>query len=305
MWLDELNDLVVELSTKIDQHRGILQKSESATRYCLIDPLLAALGWDLSDPAQVLTEYRVGNGMADYAMLPGSGRPSLIVEAKKLDTISNTVIQQSIGYCLEDGIRFFVITNGDDWEVYETHRPVPIQEKRVTAFKITDMNQSAVMGMLWLWRGNFKDGDPAMPVTHIAEDDTDTSEGEHETKNKPSGDSLSELTGVTGQEPPQFMTFPGAVTKSLGRWNRIQVVTVEWLAETGRLNKVDFPLTTLRGTHLVHTSPKRRDGKQMSEPMAVGQYWIDVNHSAKGHVRRAIDILNAVGEDPAAVFVSS
>ena len=60
MWLDELNDLVVELSTKIDQHREILQKSESSTRYCLIDPLLTALGWDLSDPAQVLTEYNSG-----------------------------------------------------------------------------------------------------------------------------------------------------------------------------------------------------------------------------------------------------
>ena len=43
MWLDELNDLVIELSTKIDQHREILQKSESSTRYCLIDPLLTAL----------------------------------------------------------------------------------------------------------------------------------------------------------------------------------------------------------------------------------------------------------------------
>ena len=86
MWLDELNDLVVELSTKIDQHREILQKSESATRYCLIDPLLTALGWDLSDPAQVLTEYNSGNGRADYAMVPGSGPPSLVIEAKSLFT---------------------------------------------------------------------------------------------------------------------------------------------------------------------------------------------------------------------------
>ena len=42
----------------------------------------------------------------------------------------------------QDGIKYFVVTNGDDWEVYETHRPVPMQDKRVTAFKITDMNQS-------------------------------------------------------------------------------------------------------------------------------------------------------------------
>ena len=161
MWLDEINDLVVKLSTKIDQHREILQKSESATRYCLIDPLLTALGWDLSDPAQVLTEYKTGNGRADYAMVPGGGPPSLVVEAKSLFTPTAHGIAQSINYCLQDGIKYFVVTNGDNWEVYETHRPVPMQDKRVTAFKITDMNQSAVMGMLWLWRGNFKDGDPS------------------------------------------------------------------------------------------------------------------------------------------------
>ena len=175
MWLDELNDLVVELSTKIDQHREILQKSESATRYCLIDPLLTALGWDLSDPAQVLTEYKSGNGRADYAMVPGSGPPSLVIEAKSLFTPTAQGIAQSINYCLQDGIKYFVVTNGDDWEVYETHRPVPMQDKRVTAFKITDMNQSAVMGMLWLWRGNFKSGDPAMPApTPFAEDSPTT-----------------------------------------------------------------------------------------------------------------------------------
>ena len=75
MWLDELNDLVDELSTKIDRHQETFRKSESATRYCLIDPLLTKLGWDLSDPAQVLTEYKSGNGRADYAMMPVGGPP--------------------------------------------------------------------------------------------------------------------------------------------------------------------------------------------------------------------------------------
>ena len=45
-----------------------------------------------------------------------------------------------------------------------------LQDKRVTAFKITDMNQSAVMGMLWLWRGNFKSGEPKMPTCPTGED---------------------------------------------------------------------------------------------------------------------------------------
>ncbi len=329
MWLDELNELVVELSTKIDQHREILRKSESATRYCLIDPLLAALGWDLSDPAQVLTEFNSGNGWADYAMAPGNGPPSLVVEAKSLFTPTAQGIAQSINYCLQDGIKYFVVTNGDDWEVYETHRPVPMQDKRVTAFKITDMSQSAVMGMLWMWRGNFKDGDPAMsttpppakelPITSSApvapssrpvEATPPVSAGppiqpESGVSPAPTGTPLSELTNVTGREPPQFMTFPDGVRKSLSSWYELQVNTVEWLIESGSLSEANCPLTNSRGTHLVHTYPCRRDGKRFTVPKPVNQYWIDGNASASNHVSRTRDILDAAGVGPATVFVSS
>ncbi len=310
MWLDELNDLVVEISTKIDQHREILQKSESSTRYCLIDPLLTALGWDLSDPAQVLTEYNSGNGRADYALAPGSGPPSLVVEAKSLFTPTAQGIAQSINYCLQDGIKYFVVTNGDDWEVYETHRPVPMQDKRVTAFKITDMNQSAVMGMLWLWRGNFKSGDPAMPAPPPSEDLPTTPPDYDNTSVEPvtpsnKGTALSEMTDVTGQAPPQIMSFPGGITKPVGKWNRVQIATVEWLVETGRLNEARSPLTNPRGTYLVHTSPNTKDGKQFSAPVAIKQFWIAAGLSANGQIRRTADILIAAGVDPSTVFVSS
>ena len=298
MWLDELNDLVVELSTKIDQHREILQKSESSTRYCLIDPLLTALGWDLSDPSQALTEYNSGNGRADYAMVPGNGPPSLVVEAKSLHTPTAQGIAQSINYCLQDGIKYFVVTNGNDWEVYETHRPVPMQEKRVTAFKITDMNQSAVMGMLWLWRGNFKSGDPVPPPPPPPEEDEPPPP-------PPLGTPLSELTDVTGHEPPQTIAFPDGSTKSVGKWNRVQIATVEWLVETGRLSEARCPLTNPHGTHLVHTSPDTKDGKQFTGPVAIKQLWIATGLSANGQVRRTTDILNAIGVNPSTVFVSS
>ena len=325
MWPDELYDLVAELSTKIDQHREILQKSESSTRYCLIDPLLTALGWDLSDPAQVLTEYNSGNGRADYAMAPGSGPPSLVVEAKSLFTPTAQGIAQSINYCLQDGIKYFVVTNGDDWEVYETHRPVPMQDKRVTAFKITDMNQNAVMGMLWLWRGNFKDGDPAMPVIPPPLEElpkeptaptapppestpsviTDPSrQASLEVAPVQTGQPLNELRNVSGEEPPQSMTFPGGATKTVGKWNRIQIATVEWLIETGRLTEAGCPLTGPKGAYLVDTSPYKQNGTLIRRGKQIGQFWIDLNFRAHNQVRRAIRILNATGVDPATVFVS-
>ena len=309
MWLDELNDLVVELSTKIDQHREILRKSESATRYGLIDPLLTALGWDLSDPAQVLTEYNSGHGRADYAMAPGSGPPSLVVEAKSLHTPTAQGIAQSINYCLQDGIKYFVITNGNDWEVYETHRPVPMQDKRVTAFKITDMNQSAVMGMLWLWRGNFKDGDPAMPAPPPTKEPTDTGPPDKGGDTGPEdiqdlGVPLSELNPPTGEKAPRHIRFPDGFTRSLGYWNRIQIATVEWLIETGKLNEASCPVTDPSGNYLVHTSAYKNSGKPFTSRRQIRQYWIDVGCYARDHASRAREMLNAADVDPSKVSVS-
>ena len=299
MWLDELNELVGKLGTKIDRHREILQKSESATRYCLIDPLLTALGWDISDPAQVLTEYNSGKGRADYALFPRSGPPSLVVEAKPLFTPTENAVEQTINYCIQDGIDYFAITNGDNWEVYETHKKGQLQDKRVTAFKITDMNQSAVMGMLWLWRGNFKSGEPKMPTCPTGEDFPP-----EPPPPPPPGDPLSNLEDVTGQEPPQTIAFPDGSTKSVGKWNRVQIATVEWLVETSKLSEARCPLTNPRGTHLVHTTPYTKNGKQFTGPMAIKQFWIDVGLDAKGQVRRAKDILDAAGVDPSKVSVS-
>ena len=325
MWLDELNELVGKLGTKIDRHREILQKSESATRYCLIDPLLTALGWDISDPAQVLTEYNSGKGRADYALFPRSGPPSLVVEAKPLFTPTENAVEQTINYCIQDGIDYFAITNGDNWEVYETHKKGQLQDKRVTAFKITDISQSAVMGMLWLWRGNFKDGEPTMPAPPPPAEDSPPMPSEpvapppqpkspditgppHQTginvAPAPTGTPLNELTDVTGQTPPQLMAFPGGVTKSPSFWYELQVKTVEWLIESGRLNESHCPLTNSRGTHLVHTSPHRKGGKPFTEPKQIVQFWIDGSESATGHVRRTTDILKATGIDPSTVFVS-
>ena len=310
MWLDELNDLVVELNTKIDQHREILQKSESATRYCLIDPLLTALGWDLSDPAQVLTEYKSGNGRADYAMVPGSGPPSLVIEAKSLLTPIENAIEQTINYCIQDGIDYFVITNGDDWEAYETHRRGPMQDKRVTAFKITDMNQSAVMGMLWLWRGNFKDGEPAVPTPPPPAEEVPTTPPDYDNttvepvtpSNK--GTALSEMTDVTGHAPPQIMLFPGGITKPVGKWNRVQIATVEWLVETGRLNESMCPVTGPGGRVVVDESPHSRTGKEFVAPQQFGNFWVEANYVASNQVRRTKEILKAAGVDPATVFAA-
>ena len=100
------------------------------------------------------------------------------------------------------------------------------------------------------------------------------------------------------------MSFPNGARKSVGKWNRIQVVVVEWLAETGTLREVDCPMAGPRGNYLVHTAPYKQNGALINKRRQVRQFWIDLDYIAERQVRRAALILDAVGVDPATVFVS-
>ena len=154
MWPDELNDLVVELSEKVRRHGDVFRNNETATRYSLIDPVLTALGWDLSDTSQVRPEFPLGgrNRVADYAMLNETGRPQFFVEAKNLDTPINkdsSAVEQAINYTIRSDCEYVVITNGDTWEAYRPRASGELHERRTTAFRIADEDRrSTVMGML-------------------------------------------------------------------------------------------------------------------------------------------------------------
>ena len=67
---------------------------ETSTRYIIIDPILRALGWDLSDPLDCVVDRRVEIrskrrcfGYPDYVLLGSpfgthTGEPVIVVEAK-------------------------------------------------------------------------------------------------------------------------------------------------------------------------------------------------------------------------------
>jgi predicted type IV restriction endonuclease len=61
---------------------------EIAVRYALIDPILRALDWDLSNPEYVRLEWTQARGLRpDYTFLK-DGNPVLYVEAKGWGNIS-------------------------------------------------------------------------------------------------------------------------------------------------------------------------------------------------------------------------
>ena len=50
MGLDDLVARIELLQARIRSHKAALRENETRTRMALIDPLMPALGWDVSDP---------------------------------------------------------------------------------------------------------------------------------------------------------------------------------------------------------------------------------------------------------------
>ena len=170
MPLEDLLETIETLRERIQDHRPLLSQNEIRTRYALIDPLLRALGWDVSDPAAVVPEQDASGGRADYALLDAEGKPAVMVEAKKLERSLRDGLDQAIAYCVGKGTPYFCVTDGDTWEVYETFRRVPTSEKVITQFKVTrDKPAEVCLKALALWRPSVAEGHVQIAETPLLE----------------------------------------------------------------------------------------------------------------------------------------
>lgn len=105
--------------------------NEANTKALLVEPLLAALGWDTGDLEAVEREHRVYDGTClDYA-LKINGQPRLFVEAKAIGKSldDRQFIAQSVNYANNEGVLWCVLTNGLVHRVYKTNEPVPMEQK--------------------------------------------------------------------------------------------------------------------------------------------------------------------------------
>ena len=183
MLLEDLLQVVERIQGRIKEHGDQLGQSEALTRNALVDPLLRALGWDMEDPALVMPEYKVDSGFADYALL-SDGKPAIVIEAKKLGTPLDKAAAQGINYCINDGIAYFVATDGKQWDIYETHRQVPRPEKKIVGFDLDDASSDVCLDALALWRRSVQNGAIRKAETPLLEPQGATLVASHSDDNK-------------------------------------------------------------------------------------------------------------------------
>ena len=118
---------------------------EQDTKASLIEPVLSALGWRFDELEDVRREYkyRAQDNPVDYALFV-LNQPRLFVEAKALGvTVDRKCATQVLGYASVMGVGWCLVTNGDEYRLYNSHAAVDADEKLFRSVRLTDTSQEA------------------------------------------------------------------------------------------------------------------------------------------------------------------
>ena len=159
--MQDLLDTLKQCVERLDRYRRPSQRvGESNTKAGLIEPIIAALGWDVLDPDEVHREYRrrPADNPVDYALLL-SRTPRLFIEAKGLGENINDPkwANQTISYAAVAGVEWVALTDGAEWRVYNAHAPVPVEHKLFRAVRVAEDLDAAFELLALLSKDNMRD----------------------------------------------------------------------------------------------------------------------------------------------------
>jgi hypothetical protein len=125
------------------QRQGI---GEQDTKAALIVPILRALGWDVEDLEDVKLEYRrrPSDNPVDYALFL-LRTPRLFIEAKSLGARldDGKWASQILAYATVAGVEWVALTDGNEWRIYNSHAPVPVEQKLFRVVRVGDPDSKA------------------------------------------------------------------------------------------------------------------------------------------------------------------
>ncbi len=310
MALEEQHQLIETLQARITEHGPALQQSEALTRYALIDPLLRGLGWDTGDPSQVIPEYPVANGTADYALFGRSTKPAVIIEAKRLGASLGGAIQQVINYCIQDGYEHFAVTDGQHWRLYETNRKGALNDKLIVDLDLKGPVSKTVLDALALWRASVAEEIIRVGVSSVIEvSENSSSDAPAEAQptksdDQPLEDGWQSLAGFA----PKAGAYPGAVRLPSGTeidatwWGPFNEAIIRYLSEHGHLTAAHLPIRNSSGSYVLtlkSNPPLRPNGQPLKNLRRVGDYLLNPTFKGAGNVSNARLIIKAAGQDPA------
>lgn len=295
--LDDLMKVIEEAGQKISTYRTLLRQNESRTRTVLIDPILCALGWDVTDPSTVSIEYSTDHGIVDYALLTDT-KPIAIVEAKKLEEPLKKHEMQMLTYAMSQGIKYALLTDGDIWEMFDVFKVAGMTDKKTLDVKLsTTPASSSALGLLALWNTSLQFGVSIPPSAPIVTPQPSPTE--------PGWVSLAEYDPKPGTPCPGRIRFWDGSVAELKTWRDLLCASVRKVFVDGRLTPEMLPVGTRKNSH-ISLEASNPDGSPMMHGSALSgtPIFIDLNISAYDARRRTQKVLNLCGLDAASVYVS-
>ena len=319
--LDDLVSIIETLQKRIQEHGDFLRNDggqrEARTRTTLINPILQALGWDPADPGLVALEYRAGVGWADYALKGQGNQPAAVIEAKRLGTFVEHHLDQAVGYCIQQGIAYAGVTDGNHWQLYRTFDPRPLAEKIVLDVRIDNTPaHKLALQLLLLWRPNLASGQPVAASEPILDP--------HPPEPTPllpvptpvplhpnPAQGWVELSSYQpGEKMPVAIQLPDGTECQVRLWLDLPWHSAAWLWATGKLNRNNLPVGVGGGgkRYIVNVQPVHSDSKPFNSnrktqppPIPGTPLHFERKFSGRNHVKNAIKLLQHCGVDLAAV----
>lgn len=122
---------------------GGLYPNERAVSTSIVVPILRALGWDDSDPAQVMPEYTNPRGRVDYALSPSRNSPAVFVEVKRVGQ-SADADRQLFEYAFHEGAQIAVLTDGRIWNFYLPGQHGSYEDRRVYQLDVVERQTAEI-----------------------------------------------------------------------------------------------------------------------------------------------------------------
>ncbi len=301
MALDELTATIETIKQRIKDHRTSLAANETRTRQVLIDPLLAALGWDVTDPDTVALEYKIGGGFADYALL-ADGKPVTVIEAKKLNESLESHMMQLLNYAVSEGVKYMILTDGDKWRMYDVFKQVPNHDKLVMQMTIsTDQTYENALNSLMIWNDKLiAQGDAVDSIQPVV--------GSDRTSPSPTSEPLQptpeeEWQSITDKFPddarPFAVKFGGSETE-VASWKELAVEFATWMVNEGKITPEECPVQTATNSnrYYINTQPIHSDDSPFERPTSLPSgMWLDAFHVDPWWIRNTRILAQRFRED--------
>lgn len=115
--------------------------NEAAVSVGILMPILRELGWDSSDPDQVLPEFSSGRGRVDFALCSPPRRPAIFVEVKGVGR-SLDGDRQLFEYAFHEGVPLCLLTDGREWSFYLPGGQGNYDDRRVYRLQLDERSPS-------------------------------------------------------------------------------------------------------------------------------------------------------------------